>query len=136
MSDIVLAGGVETMDRVQPIASGDERNLGQIQTARVMSREMLPTSGLGDRSRSEQRWYQRRSTDHGHVARPPRSSHVSVSSPAKLRPFALESHKRASARKRRGSGGEIQPGKIEYTDGSKQTVDTDQNPREDTTLEN
>ncbi len=28
MSDIVLAGGVETMDRVQPIAPGDERNLG------------------------------------------------------------------------------------------------------------
>ena len=37
MSDIVLAGGVETMDRVQPIAPGDERNLGQIQTAEVMS---------------------------------------------------------------------------------------------------
>ena len=28
-SDIVLAGGVETMDRVQPIAPGDERNLGR-----------------------------------------------------------------------------------------------------------
>ena len=44
MSDVVLAGGVETMDRVAPIPPGDERNLGQIQTAEVMSREMLPSS--------------------------------------------------------------------------------------------
>src|SRR3970040_1403312 len=44
MSDVVLAGGVETMDRVQPIPPGDERNLGPIETAEVMSREMLPTS--------------------------------------------------------------------------------------------
>ncbi len=33
MSDVVLAGGVETMDRFQPITPGDERNLGQIQTS-------------------------------------------------------------------------------------------------------
>src|SRR3989337_2565632 len=44
MSDVVLAGGVETMDRVQPILHGDERNLGQVQTAEVMAKEMLPTS--------------------------------------------------------------------------------------------
>ena len=42
MSDIVLAGGCETMDRSQPILPGDERNLSQVQTAEVMGKEFLP----------------------------------------------------------------------------------------------
>ena len=59
MSDIVLAGGVETMDRVQPIPPGDERNLGQVQSADVMSREMLPSSWPGEKQpKWNKRWYQ------------------------------------------------------------------------------
>ena len=48
MSDVVLAGGIETMDRVQPIKPDDERNLSQVQSAEVMSREMLPGDWPGD----------------------------------------------------------------------------------------
>src|SRR2546422_4780921 len=49
MSDVVLAGGIETMDRVQPIPPGDERKLQQIQTAHVMGREVRPAEGPGDK---------------------------------------------------------------------------------------
>src|SRR3970282_151695 len=50
--------------------------------------------------------------------------------------FALESHKRAIRAQKEGLlAEEIQPVTIEYTDGSNESVDTDQNPREDTTLE-
>src|SRR3990172_1845554 len=47
------------MDRVQPTPPGDERNLGQIQTAEVMSREMLPSSWPDDKKPDwTKRWYQ------------------------------------------------------------------------------
>ncbi|KKL23052.1 hypothetical protein LCGC14_2429250, partial [marine sediment metagenome] len=59
MSDVILAGGIETMDHVQPIPPGDERNLGQVQTAEVMAKEMLPTS-WPDEKKTEwtKRWYE------------------------------------------------------------------------------
>jgi acetyl-CoA C-acetyltransferase len=138
MSDIVLAGGIETMDRVQPIAPGDERTLGQVQTAEVMSREMLPNEWPGDKKpKWNKRWYQATEPwimDMGATAEKlARERGISREDSDR---FALESHKRAIRAQKEGLlADEIQPVKIEYSDGSSQTVDTDQNPREDTTLE-
>src|SRR3990170_8235013 len=47
MSDIVLAGGAETMERTHPIPPGDGRNLSQVQTGEVMAREFLPADWPG-----------------------------------------------------------------------------------------
>src|SRR5437867_10509643 len=59
MSDVVLAGGIETMDRHQPIPPGDERNLQQLQTAEVMAKEMLPTEWPAEKKPVwNKRWYQ------------------------------------------------------------------------------
>lgn len=138
MSDIVLAGGVETMDRVQPIAPGDERNLGQVQTAEVMAREMLPSEWPGEKKpKWNKRWYQATEPwimDMGATAEKlARERGISREDSDR---FALESHKRAIRAQKEGLlAEEIQPVTIEYTDGSNEWVDTDQNPREDTTLE-
>jgi acetyl-CoA C-acetyltransferase len=138
MSDIVLAGGVETMDRVQPIAPGDERNLGQIQTAEVMSKEMLPNEWPGDKKpKWNQRWYQATEPwimDMGATAEKlARERGITREDSDR---FSLESHKRAIRAQKEGLlAEEIQPITIEYSDGSSTRVDTDQNPREDTTLE-
>jgi len=138
MSDIVLAGGVETMDRVQPIAPRDERNLGQIQTAEVMSKEMLPNEWPGDKKpKWNQRWYQATEPwimDMGATAEKlARERGISREDSDR---FSLESHKRAIRAQKEGLlAEEIQPITIEYSDGSSTKVDTDQNPREDTTLE-
>jgi len=138
MSDIVLAGGIETMDRVQPVAPGDERNLGQVQTAEVMSREMLPNEWPGDKKpKWNKRWYQATEPwimDMGATAEKlARERGISREDSDR---FALESHKRAIRAQKEGLlADEIQPVKIDYSDGSNQIVDTDQNPREDTTLE-
>ena len=138
MSDIVLAGGVETMDRVQPITPGDERNLGQVQTAEVMAREMLPSEWPGEKKpKWNKRWYQATEPwimDMGATAEKlARERGISREDSDR---FALESHKRAIRAQKEGLlAEEIQPVTIEYTDGSNESVDTDQNPREDTTLE-
>ena len=138
MSDVVLAGGVETMDRVQPIAPGDERNLGQVQTAEVMSREMLPSEWPGDKKpKWNKRWYQATEPwimDMGATAEKlARERGISREDADR---FALESHRRAIRAQREGMlAQEIQPLTIEYSDGSSVTVENDQNPREDTTLE-
>jgi acetyl-CoA C-acetyltransferase len=138
MSDIVLAGGVETMDRVQPIAPGDERNLGQVQTAEVMSKEMLPNEWPGEKKpKWNKRWYQATEPwimDMGATAEKlARERGISREDSDR---FSLESHKRAIRTQKEGLlADEIQPITIEYSDGSSTKVDTDQNPREDTTLE-
>jgi acetyl-CoA C-acetyltransferase len=50
--------------------------------------------------------------------------------------FALESHRKAVRAQKEGLfANEILPITIEYSDGSSVTIDTDQNPREDTSLE-
>jgi len=138
MSDIVLAGGVETMDRVQPIAPGDERNLGQVQTAEVMAREFLPSEWAGDRKpKWNQRWYQATEPwimDMGATAE--KLAQERGISREDSDHFALESHRKAIRAQKEGLlAQEIQPITIEYSDKSSVTVDTDQNPREDTTLE-
>ncbi len=138
MSDVILAGGVETMDRVQPIPPGDERNLNQIQGAEVMAREMLPTSWPGDKKPTwTKRWYQAVEPwimDMGMTAE--KLAQVRGVSRDDADRFALDSHRRAVRAQKEGLlAQEIQPIDIEYSDASKVAVDTDQCPREDTTLE-
>src|SRR5213593_3660202 len=138
MSDVVLAGGIETMDRVQPITPGDERNLNQLQSAEVMAREMLPSTWPEEKKpKWNQRWYQATEPwimDMGATAE--KLAQVRGISREDSDQFALESHKKAIRAQKEGLlASEIQPITIEYTDGSRVTVDTDQNPRADTTLE-
>ncbi len=138
MSDIVLAGGVETMDRVGPIPPGDERNLGQIQSAEVMAREMPPTSWPGDKTpKWTKRWFQVVEPwimDMGMTAE--KLAQVRGVTREDADRFALESHRRAVRAQKEGLlAQEVHPITIEYSDGSQTGVDTDQCPREDTTLE-
>jgi acetyl-CoA C-acetyltransferase len=138
MSDIVLAGGVETMDRVQPIAPGDERNLGQIQTAEVMSREMLPSSWPDDKKPDwTKRWYQVTEPwimDMGQTAE--KLAQVRGVSREDADQFSYESHRKTIRARDEGLfADEIQPVSIAYSDGSSKTVDADQCPRGDTSLE-
>jgi len=138
MSDIVLAGGVETMDRVQPIPPGDERNLQQIQTAEVMAREFLPSQWAdGKKPLWNKRWYQAVEPwimDMGQTAEK-LAQERGISRQDSDR-FALDSHRKAIRAQKEGLlASEIEPITISYSDGSSVTVDTDQNPREDTSLE-
>ena len=138
MSDVVLAGGIETMDRVQPIPPGDERNLSQIQSAEVMAREMLPTSWPDEKTPEwNKRWYQVTEPwimDMGQTAE--KLAQERGISREDADAFALESHRRAIRARNEGLfADEIQPIEISYSDGSSVTIDTDQNPRGDTTME-
>src|SRR5438552_8530598 len=138
MSDIVLAGGVETMDRVQPIAPGDERNLQQLQTAEVMAREFLPSQWPdGKKPLWNKRWYQAVEPwimDMGQTAE--KLAQERGISRQDSDSFAFDSHRKAIRAQKEGLlASEIQPITISYSDGSSVTVDTDQNPREDTSLE-
>lgn len=138
MSDIVLAGGVETMDRVQPIAPGDERNLGQVQTAEVMSREMLPTQWPDDKKPEwTKRWYQVTEPwimDMGQTAE--KLAQVRGVSREDADQFALDSHRKTIRARDEGLfADEILPVTISYSDGSRKSVDADQCPRGDTSLE-
>ncbi len=138
MSDVVLAGGIETMDRVQPIPPGDERNLSQVQTAEVMAKEMLPTS-WPDEKKPEwtKRWYQVTEPwimDMGMTAEK-LAQEWGISREDADR-FALESHRKTIRARDEGLlADEIEPITISYSDSSSVTVDTDQCPRADTSLE-
>ena len=138
MSDIVLAGGVETMDRVNPIPPGDERNLQQIQTSEVMGREFLqPWPDQAKAPKWTKRWYQVTEPwimDMGQTAEKLAKERGITREDADA--FAYDSHKKAIRAQKEGLlADEIHPITIEYSDGSSVTVDKDQNPREDTTLE-
>lgn len=138
MSDIVLAGGVETMDRVQPIPPGDERNLGQIQTGEVMAREFLLANWPGEKTpKWNKRWYQVTEPwimDMGATAE--KLARERGISREDADQFALDSHRKAIRAQNEGLlASEIQPVTIDYSDGTCTSVDTDQNPRADTTLE-
>jgi acetyl-CoA C-acetyltransferase len=138
MSDVVLAGGIETMDRVQPITPGDERNLTQIQSADVMAKEMLPSSWPEEKKPEwTKRWYQVTEPwimDMGQTAE--KLAQERGISRQDADALALESHKRAVRARNEGMfADEIQPITISYSDGSSVTVDADQCPREDTSLE-
>jgi acetyl-CoA C-acetyltransferase len=138
MSDVVLAGGVETMDRHQPIPPGDERNLQQVQTGEVMAKEFLPSEWAGDKKPEwTKRWYQVTEPwimDMGATAE--KLAQERGITREESDQFALDSHKKAVRAQKEGLySSEILPITINYSDGSKTTVDTDQNPREDTSLE-
>ncbi|GBD13873.1 Acetyl-CoA acetyltransferase [bacterium HR24] len=138
MSDIVLAGGVETMDRVAPIPPGDERDLQQVQAAEVMTREMLPTSWPGPRQPQWlPRWYQKVEPwimNMGMTAEKLAQERGITREDSDR--FALESHRRAVRAWNEGTfQREVIPIEIAYSDGSRVAVDRDQLPREDTSLE-
>jgi len=138
MSDVVLTGGVETMDRHQPIAPGDERNLQQIQTAEVMAKEFLPSEWPGDKKPEwNTRWYQATEPwimDMGATAEKLATERGITRADSDQ--FALESHQKAVRAQKEGLySSEILPITINYSDGSRTTIDTDQNPRGDTNLE-
>ena len=139
MSDVVLAGGVETMDRVQPIPPGDERNLQTAMAAEVMAREMLPAAwpDQGRKPRWLPRWYQKVEPwimDMGMTAE--RLAQVKGIGREDSDRFALDSHRKAVRAQKEGIlEREVVPITIEYSDGAKMVVDKDQGPREDTSLE-
>jgi len=138
MSDVVIAGGVETMDRVNPIPPGDETNLQQIQTAEVMAKEFL--APWPDKEKApvwQKRWYQVVEPwimDMGQTAE--KLAAERGVSRADADAFALDSHKKAMRAQKEGLlADEINPIEIAYSDGSSVTVETDQNPRENTSIE-
>ena len=138
MSDVILAGGIETMDRVQPIPPGDERNLGQVQTAEVMAKEMLPTSWPEEKKPEwTKRWYEVTEPwimDMGMTAE--KLAQLRGVSREDADQFSLDSHRKAVRARDEGLfADEINPVTISYSDGSGVTVDTDQCPRADTSLE-
>ncbi len=138
MSDIVIAGGVETMDRVNPIPPGDETNLQQVQTTEVMSMEFL--SPWPDKDKAPEwtkRWYQVTEPwimDMGQTAE--KLAGERGISRADADKFSLDSHKKAIRAQKEGLlADEINPIEIAYSDGSSVKIEADQNPREDTSLE-
>ena len=138
MSDIVLAGGVETMDRTNPIPPGDERNLQQVQTSEVMAREFM--GQWPDENKKPQwakRWYQVTEPwimDMGQTAEKLASQRGITRQDADR--FAFDSHRKAIRAQNEGLlADEILPVIINYSDGSSVTIDRDQNPRADTSLE-
>ena len=138
MSDVVIAGGVETMDRVNPIPPGDETNLQQVQTAEVMAKEFLQP--WPDKEKApvwQKRWYQVVEPwimDMGQTAEK-LAAERGVSREDADR-FSLDSHRKAMRAQKEGLlADEINPIEIAYSDGSSVKVETDQNPRENTSLE-
>jgi len=137
-ADIVLAGGVETMDRIHPIPPGDERNLQEVQAAEVMAREALPSSWPGPRQPQWlPRWYQKVEPwimNMGLTAE--KLAQVKGIGREESDRFALESHRKAVRAWKEGIfQREVIPIEIRYSDGSKVVVEKDQIPREDTSLE-
>jgi acetyl-CoA acetyltransferase family protein len=138
MSDVVIAGGVETMDRTNPIPPGDERNLQQIQTSEVMAKEFLqPWPDQDKAPKWQKRWYQVTEPwimDMGQTAEKLAKERGITRQDADR--FAFDSHNKAVRAQKEGIlADEIRPVTIEYSDGSSVVVDKDQNPREDTSLE-
>jgi len=139
MSDVILAGGIETMDRALPIQPGDETNMAAAQTSEVMGREMLSGEWPADEKKPKwtKRWYQVTEPwimDMGATAE--KLAGERGISREDADEFALDSHKKAIRAQGEGIyADEIKPITIEYEDGSSVTVDKDQNPRADTSLE-
>ena len=138
MSDVVIAGGVETMDRVNPIPPGDETNLQQVQTTEVMSKEFLqPWPDKDKAPQWEKRWYgvtEPWIMDMGQTAEKLAGERGVSREDADA--FSLESHKKAIRAQKEGLlADEINPIEIAYSDGSSVKIETDQNPRENTSLE-
>ncbi len=138
MSDVVIAGGVETMDRVNPIPPGDETNLQQIQTTEVMSKEFLqPWPDKDKAPQWQKRWYgvtEPWIMDMGQTAEKLAGERGVSREDADA--FSLHSHQKAIRAQKEGLlADEINPIEIAYSDGSSVKVETDQNPRENTSLE-
>ena len=138
MSDVVLAGGIETMDRVGPIPpGGDALSVDNPQVMmEFMKREnwqMYPDK----QAKLLPQWFALKAPwilNMGQTAE--KLSEVYKISREDSDKFAQASQERAVAAQDAGKfGREIVPVTIEYLDGRTVTVDKDQGPRRESTLE-
>ncbi|KPK47999.1 MAG: hypothetical protein AMJ77_01165 [Dehalococcoidia bacterium SM23_28_2] len=138
MSDIVLAGGAETMDRLGPIPpGGDALSFDNPQVAmEFMKREnwnMYPDR----QAKVLPQWFSIKAPwimNMGQTAE--KLSEVYNISRADSDKFAQASQERAVAAQDTGKfDREIVPLTIEYLDGRTETIDKDQNPRRESSLE-
>jgi acetyl-CoA acetyltransferase family protein len=138
MSDIVLAGGVETMDRIGPIPpGGDALSMDNPQVMmEFMKREswqMYPDK----QAKLLPQWISKKAPwimNMGQTAE--KLVEVYKVSREDADKFALWSQQKAVAAQQAGKfDREIIPITIEYLDGRSETIDKDQGPRADTSLE-
>jgi len=138
MSDIIIAGGVETMGRIRPARPVDGKKTTETEGGRPIAqgREEAPLPEGWKEAELLPPWYRKTEPwimNMGLTAE--KLSKVYDVSREDADAFAVESHKKAlDAQQRQAYKDEIVPITITYKDGSTATVDTDQCPRP-TTLE-
>ena len=138
MSDIVLAGGVDTMDRLGPIPPGGDALT--IDNPQVMMEFMKRESWQmypDKQAKLLPQWFSKKAPwimNMGQTAE--KLVEVYKISREDADKFALWSHQKAVAAQQAGKfDREIIPIAIEYLDGRTETIDKDQGPRPDTSLE-
>jgi acetyl-CoA C-acetyltransferase len=139
MSDIIIAGGVETMGRSDPVRPSPDggRPTTETEGGRPIAQGREPASGGPDGWKEAEllpRWYRKTEPwimNMGLTAE--KLAQVYNVKREDADEFALWSHQKAIAAQQQGAlKDEIVPISITYKDGSSVTVDTDQCPRADT----
>jgi acetyl-CoA acetyltransferase family protein len=141
MSDIIIAGGVETMGRSDPVRPQPDgaRQTTETEGGRPIAqgREKPPLPEGWKEAELLPRWYRKTEPwimNMGLTAEKLAKEYNVKREEADA--FALESHKKAiAAQQRQAFKDEIIPITITYKDGSSVTVDTDQCPRADTSMD-
>ncbi len=138
MSDIVLAGGAETMDRLGPIPpGGDALSFDNPQVAMEFMKRENWNMYQDRQAKLLPQWFSIKAPwimNMGQTAE--KLSEVYNISRADADKFAQASQERAVAAQDAGRfDREIVPLTIEYLDGRKETIDKDQNPRRESSLE-
>ncbi|HEY8491472.1 MAG TPA: thiolase family protein [Dehalococcoidia bacterium] len=136
MSDIILAGGVETMGRVGPVAQEEARaarRTTETETGRPLQQEQAQAKEaklLPPWQKKVEPWIMNMGMTAEKLAKVYKVSREDADR------FAVESHRKTvQAQQRHAFDQEIVPITIEYTDGSTVTVNQDQCPRADTSME-
>jgi acetyl-CoA acetyltransferase family protein len=138
MSDIIIAGGVETMGRIRPARPVDGKKTTETEGGRPIAqgREEAPLPEGWKEAELLPAWYKKTEPwimNMGLTAE--KLAKVYNVSREDADAFAVESHTKAlDAQKRQAYKDEIVPITITYKDGTTETVDTDQCPRP-TTME-
>jgi acetyl-CoA acetyltransferase family protein len=138
MSDIIIAGGVETMGRIRPARPVDGKKTTETEGGRPIAqgREEAPLPEGWKEAELLPAWYKKTEPwimNMGLTAE--KLAKVYEVSREDADAFAVESHTKAlDAQQRKAYKDEIVPITITYKDGSTETVDTDQCPRP-TTME-
>jgi acetyl-CoA acetyltransferase family protein len=138
MSDIIIAGGVETMGRQDPVQPQPDGARGTTETEGgrpiAQGREKPPLPEGWKEAELLPRWYRKTEPwimNMGLTAE--KLSQVYEVSREDADAFAVQSHAKALASQKKGVfRDEIVPITVNYKDGSSVTVDTDQCPRETT----